>query len=499
MPVTYRVGLIGCGRMGATIDDEVKDRPNAHVFLPYSHAAAIVASERTELVAVCDPVPEKAEAIGQRYGAQKAYSDHEAMIDAENLDMVAVATRPGPHAAIVRYAAERGVRGIYCEKPLCNAVSEMDVMLEACRRAGVQFNYGTQRRYMPVYSRVREMVAEGAIGDVQSIVAHCGVSAAQWGLTHAADMVLFLAGDGEAEFVQGTLVAEESDWEGHVLKKDAAISSAYIRFKNGIHANLVASGGWEFEVSGSKGKIRTLSNSLDYQLRQADEQGVGILGLGELGKACAEALVQLGFDVAGWSRTPKEIPGVTCFEGRGGLDPLLGQAETRHHLHGDLRHRHPRRLGDKRHRSRCTRVGLDDVHRGAHHRELHIDQSAHIEPCGDCGGVGTDHLHDPVRQGLRGNRTGRIAAVHTGFFDVFHHPTDEYLSGVIPDGIDVDLDGAGEEPVDEHRSLGRESPLAPEAPGARNSSLLWLRLSGDSSGFRCGPLNAAAWMPAGSL
>lgn len=273
MPVTYRVGLIGCGRMGATIDDEVKDRPNAHIFLPYSHAAAIVASERTELVAVCDPVPEKAEAIGQRYGAQKAYSDHEAMIDAENLDMVAVATRPGPHAAIVRYAAERGVRGIYCEKPLCNAVSEMDVMLEACRRAGVQFNYGTQRRYMPVYSRVREMVAEGAIGDVQSIVAHCGVSAAQWGLTHAADMVLFLAGDEEAEFVQGTLVAEESDWEGHVLKKDAAISSAYIRFKNGIHANLVASGGWEFEVSGSKGKIRTLSNSLDYQLRQADEHG----------------------------------------------------------------------------------------------------------------------------------------------------------------------------------------------------------------------------------
>jgi len=86
-------------------------------------------------------------------------------------------------------------------------------------------------------------------------------------------MVLFLAGDEEAEFVQGTLVAEESDWEGHVLKIDAAISSAYIRFKNGIHANLVASGGWEFEVSGSKGKIRTLSNSLDYQLRQADEHG----------------------------------------------------------------------------------------------------------------------------------------------------------------------------------------------------------------------------------
>ncbi len=273
MPVTYRVGLIGCGRMGATIDDEVKDRPHSHIFLPYSHAAAIVASERTELVAVCDPVLEKAEAIRQRYGAQTAYSDHEAMIDAENLDMVAVATRPGPHAAIVCYAAEKGVRGIYCEKPLCNVVSQMDAMRAACSKAGVKFNYGTQRRYMPVYSRVRALVAEGAIGDVQAIVAHCGASAAQWGLTHAADMVLFLAGDGEIDSVQGALVDEEGDWDGHVLKKDAAISSAYVRFKSGIHAYLTASGGWEFEVSGSKGKLRTLSNSLDYQLRQFDEYG----------------------------------------------------------------------------------------------------------------------------------------------------------------------------------------------------------------------------------
>ncbi|MEP4380134.1 MAG: glyoxylate/hydroxypyruvate reductase A [Alphaproteobacteria bacterium] len=62
------------------------------------------------------------------------------------------------------------------------------------------------------------------------------------------------------------------------------------------------------------------------ELRQADEQGVGILGLGELGRACAEMLAGLNFDVAGWSRTPKDIPGVTCFDGRGGLDALLGRS-----------------------------------------------------------------------------------------------------------------------------------------------------------------------------
>ena len=60
MVTTYRVGLIGCGRMGATIDDEVKSRPDSHLLLPYSHAAAIVACERMELVAVSDPIAEKA-------------------------------------------------------------------------------------------------------------------------------------------------------------------------------------------------------------------------------------------------------------------------------------------------------------------------------------------------------------------------------------------------------------------------------------------------------
>jgi hypothetical protein len=44
MAKTYRVGLVGCGRMGCTIDDEVKDRPNAHLYMPYSHAAALVAA-----------------------------------------------------------------------------------------------------------------------------------------------------------------------------------------------------------------------------------------------------------------------------------------------------------------------------------------------------------------------------------------------------------------------------------------------------------------------
>lgn len=53
---------------------------------------------------------------------------------------------------------------------------------------------------------------------------------------------------------------------------------------------------------------------------------VGILGLGELGAAAAGALRALGFPVAGWSRSPKDLPGVACFHGPDGLDALLARS-----------------------------------------------------------------------------------------------------------------------------------------------------------------------------
>ncbi len=44
----------------------------------------------------------------------------------------------------------------------------------------------------------------------------------------------------------------------------------------------------------------------------ARDRRVAVLGLGELGGAAAEALAALGFDVAGWSRREKTVPGVAC-------------------------------------------------------------------------------------------------------------------------------------------------------------------------------------------
>lgn len=59
----------------------------------------------------------------------------------------------------------------------------------------------------------------------------------------------------------------------------------------------------------------------------ARDRRVGFLGLGELGAACAVALARFGFDVAGWSRRPKQIEGVDSYSGDEGLAPLLARSD----------------------------------------------------------------------------------------------------------------------------------------------------------------------------
>ncbi|MEM6727761.1 MAG: glyoxylate/hydroxypyruvate reductase A [Pseudomonadota bacterium] len=54
---------------------------------------------------------------------------------------------------------------------------------------------------------------------------------------------------------------------------------------------------------------------------------VGVLGIGALGSACGQALAALGFEVLGWSRTQKDVPGIACHAGPSGLRAVLSRAE----------------------------------------------------------------------------------------------------------------------------------------------------------------------------
>jgi glyoxylate/hydroxypyruvate reductase len=57
------------------------------------------------------------------------------------------------------------------------------------------------------------------------------------------------------------------------------------------------------------------------------ERTIGVLGLGQLGAASARILARHGFEVLGWSRSPKCLDGVTTFHGQDGLTSLLQKAD----------------------------------------------------------------------------------------------------------------------------------------------------------------------------
>ena len=59
----------------------------------------------------------------------------------------------------------------------------------------------------------------------------------------------------------------------------------------------------------------------------AGEVRVGLLGQGELGRDAGEVLFRLGFQVAGWSRSPKVLPGIEGFSGADGFKPFLARTD----------------------------------------------------------------------------------------------------------------------------------------------------------------------------
>ena len=61
--------------------------------------------------------------------------------------------------------------------------------------------------------------------------------------------------------------------------------------------------------------------------RALSEIRVAVLGLGELGGPAARMLASMGFTVSGWSRSPKDIPGVASHTGRAGLERVLTENE----------------------------------------------------------------------------------------------------------------------------------------------------------------------------
>jgi len=262
---TYRAALIGCGNMGSTIEDGLGP---GRIPLPYSHAPSLKAVNEIDFVAAADIDPDRLHAFEARWEVPGLYLDYQEMLEKEHPELLVVVGPSSLHAEMVVAAAEAGVRGVFCEKPLATNLRDADRMLAACEKHGVKLSVNHTRRFDPFHQQARELVAGGAIGEPVSAVATwrgCMMFAG----THLFDVVNFLLGDPEIEWLVGDLDrgAEDTFDPG---------GSAYVRYTNGAHAFMNADARnavpIQVDVIGSDGKIVIGNYNLELWKRNSESR-----------------------------------------------------------------------------------------------------------------------------------------------------------------------------------------------------------------------------------
>lgn len=120
-----------------------------------------------ELVAVADADPKGLAEAVKRLGGPKGYKDYRQMLDEVKPELVSICPRwLDQHRDMVVAAAERGVRGIYLEKPMCRTLAEADEMVAACQKHQVKLAIAHQTRYSQKLPVVWELIRSGQLGEV---------------------------------------------------------------------------------------------------------------------------------------------------------------------------------------------------------------------------------------------------------------------------------------------------------------------------------------------
>lgn len=118
--------------------------------------------EGATLVAVCDIVPERAKAFGEKYGVPD-FTDMHDMMKAVEPDVVSILTPSGEHAQNVIDLAPYG-KHIVVEKPMALQLSDADRMIAACDRGGGKLFVVKQNRFNLPVVKLREALNEGRLG-----------------------------------------------------------------------------------------------------------------------------------------------------------------------------------------------------------------------------------------------------------------------------------------------------------------------------------------------
>ena len=122
------------------------------------------------VVALCDINDQRTKEALTLFPRAKTYYDWREMLNQKDIEAVVICTADHHHAFIVNWALNRNLH-VFCEKPLGISVEEARVVRANYlkRKAKVATQHGTQRHAFPNFERVRELILDGAIGELKVV------------------------------------------------------------------------------------------------------------------------------------------------------------------------------------------------------------------------------------------------------------------------------------------------------------------------------------------
>jgi predicted dehydrogenase len=226
--MTYRAGIIGTGGIAGMgilgMHDEERIGTEK---IEASHAGGYASVEGIDLVAVADVDEEKLHTFGDAWEIpeDRRYVGHEAMLAAEDLDVVSVCTPSylhGEHAIdAARSAADPDL--VWCEKPIASQVSTANRMIEACDAEDVELLVNHSFRFTTKLRRLADLIREeDLLGEVRSVSAQYRMELLR-NSTHVLDTLVYLL-DARAKSVSGYVSGENEAVES--LDADVAVDDA---------------------------------------------------------------------------------------------------------------------------------------------------------------------------------------------------------------------------------------------------------------------------------
>lgn len=141
-----KIVLVGCGKIAD------------------AHVEAIQTNPAVRLTAVCDVEKLMAEQLAMRYGVAGFYDNFDRMLEAEQPDVVHIATPPHAHLTLGLRALQAGAH-LFVEKPLALSHENAQTLLQAAIEAGKLVTVGYINNFDPVAFELSKIVDSGTIGD----------------------------------------------------------------------------------------------------------------------------------------------------------------------------------------------------------------------------------------------------------------------------------------------------------------------------------------------